>query len=67
MKKNSQIHLMLETELFEKLKKQAFENNISMSEMYRQKLRENSQLNRIEEMLRKLLQRDYEKKNGKTL
>ena len=48
MKKNSQIHLFLETEDLESLKKQADNLGISVSEFCRQKLRECSQLSRIE-------------------
>ena len=55
VKKNSQIHLVLETELLEILKKEALERKISLSEHIRQKLRETSQLTRIELLLEKLL------------
>ena len=55
MKKNSQIHLVLETELLEILKKESLEKKISVSEHIRQKLRETSQLTRIELLLEKLL------------
>ena len=48
MKKNSQIHLFLETEDLESLRKQADNLGISVSEVCRQKLRECSQLSRIE-------------------
>jgi hypothetical protein len=39
MKKNSQIHLKIETELLEKLKKEAQQNYISISEVCRNKLK----------------------------
>jgi len=52
--KNSQIHLYLETELFEKLRKQAEENNISISELCRMKCRENSQIQKIESIVREI-------------
>lgn len=55
MKKNSQIHLVLETELLELLKKEALDREISISEHIRQKLRKNTQLTRIEILLEKLL------------
>lgn len=58
MKKNSQIHILLETGLKEKLEKEAKENNISISEICRRKLRENSQLNRIEELIKRLQEFD---------
>ena len=57
MKKNSQIHIFLETELKEKLGKQADDEGISISELCRQKLKENSQLEKIEMMLENLLSR----------
>ena len=57
MKKNSQIHIFLETELKEKLGKQADDEGISISELCRQKLKENSQLEKIEMMLENLLGR----------
>ncbi len=51
MKKNSQIHLYLETEILDKLKKYAKDNNISISEVCRRKLREIPQLTRIEALI----------------
>ena len=51
MKKNSQIHIWLETELKEKIERQAQEDNISLGELCRQRLRENSKLVKIEMML----------------
>lgn len=55
MGKNSQIHLFLETNLLETLKKQAIEENISVSELCRQKLIESPKINRIEFMLEKII------------
>lgn len=54
MKKNSQIHLFLETELREKLARQAEEKGISISELCRQKLKENTQLTKIELMVEQI-------------
>ena len=54
MNKNSKIHLWIETELFEALKKQALEQGISLSDICRQKLKYNSQLDRIEMMIGKI-------------
>ena len=51
MRKNFQVHLYLETELLEKLKKQAIENKTTVSDICRQKLKENTQLTRIEFIL----------------
>lgn len=55
MKKNSQIHIWLETELKEKIERQAQEDNISLGELCRQRLRENSKLVKIEMMLNELI------------
>ena len=54
MKKNSQLHIFLETELRELLEKQAKEGSISISELCRRKLRENDRLNRIEFILNQI-------------
>jgi hypothetical protein len=51
MKKNSQIHLYLETEILERLKKQANELGVSISELCRRKLKEIPQISRIEYLL----------------
>ena len=55
MKKNAQIHLHAESELREKLIKEANENHISMNDLCLQKLRKNSQLDRIEIKLEEIL------------
>ena len=57
MKKNCQLHLFLETELLDQLKKQANEENISVSELCRKKLTESSKINRIEFMLEQISRR----------
>lgn len=54
MKKNSQIHIFVETDLRESLEKQAIEGGISVSELCRQKLKGNSRLDRIELVLNKM-------------
>lgn len=51
---NSRIHLQIKTETLQKIKEKAYEEGISISEFCRRKLKENSQLDRIEEMLGKL-------------
>jgi hypothetical protein len=51
MKKNCQLHLFLETDLLETLQKEAQENDVSISEMCRQKLRQSSRLKKIEILL----------------
>jgi len=54
MKQNSQLHISLGTDLFILLKKEANERGLCLSEHCRQKLRENSYLDKIEIMLNKL-------------
>ncbi len=56
-KKNSQLHLLIETDVLKKMKKKAKENNISLSEWCRKKLGENSQLDRIEAKLDKIVKK----------
>jgi len=47
-KKNHPMHFMVEKGLVESLRAEAKENNISMGELCRRKLRDDSQLDRIE-------------------
>lgn len=54
MKKTFQIHLRIESEAIETLKKQAQENNLSLAEFCRQRLRGNSQLSRLESLIENL-------------
>ncbi len=54
---NSHIHLHLKTSFHKKLKKEAEEKGISLSELCRGKLKENSQLDRIERMIKGI--KDY--------
>ena len=54
MKKNSQIHIKLETELKEKLQKEAEEQDILISELCRKKLKENDKLTKIEYLLEQI-------------
>jgi hypothetical protein len=51
MRKNSEIHLKLETELFEKIKKQALDDSVSISELCRRKIKDAPQLSKIEFLL----------------
>jgi len=53
MKKNAQIHMWLESDLLENLKKQASDNNISLGDLCRQKLRGDIRLDRIEELIKR--------------
>ncbi len=57
MKKNSQIHLRLETELINLLKKQAQESGMFVAELCRRKLKENLPLMKIEMMLERIEKR----------
>ncbi|MCK4650030.1 hypothetical protein KAT36_02250 [Candidatus Pacearchaeota archaeon] len=55
MKKNAQLHLLVETRFVAKLKKEAEECNTGFSEYCRKKLWRNPQLDRIERKLDKLI------------
>ena len=57
MWKNSHIHLVLETEFIESLRNQAKNEGISVSELCRRKLRNQTQLSRIESLLKETLQK----------
>ena len=57
LKKNSHLHIFMETQLHDKLKKEADEKNISLSELARWKLRDNNQLDRIERKMDMILNR----------
>jgi len=57
MRKNSQIHLFLETEVLQSLKLQAKELGIPLSKLCRKRLGESSQLDRIEDILKKIKER----------
>lgn len=54
MKRNSQIHIFIETEVLQNLKKQADEEGLSISELCRRKLHECSRLVRIEFMVEQI-------------
>lgn len=54
MGKNAHIHFVLETEMLEKLKREADEMKVSISELCRQKVRGNHQLSKIELMLERI-------------
>lgn len=51
MKKNSHIHILIETELSERLRKQAEELGMNFSDLCRQKLKDTFKLDRIEMLL----------------
>ena len=54
MKKNVKIHLIIESDTYEALKKEAIENDLSFAEIYRQKLRQSPALKRIEMILERI-------------
>ena len=51
MNKNAQLHIFIDNKLLDNLKEQAFQRDISVSELCRQKLRQDPQLDRIERMV----------------
>jgi predicted DNA binding CopG/RHH family protein len=55
LKKNSHLHLLLETSLMNKIRQQAKQKEVSIGEFVRSRLREQEQLNRIEWKVDKLL------------
>jgi len=54
MKKNSQLHIWIETPLFEKLKREAEESGMGYPELCRKKLRDSPRLDRLEFMIERL-------------
>lgn len=58
MKNNSQLHITLDTELLFLLKKEANDQEISLAELARQKLRENYKFEKIEWMLKKIMEKN---------
>jgi molybdopterin-guanine dinucleotide biosynthesis protein A len=54
-KKNSHLHILIETSLMNKVEKKAKEKRISIAEFVRNKLREQEQLDRIEGKIDKLI------------
>ncbi|MFC2138973.1 hypothetical protein ACFLTE_12460 [Bacteroidota bacterium] len=55
MKKNSQLHVVIETHKLNRLKEEAKEQGVSLAELCRQKLKPRPQMDRIEGKLDKLL------------
>lgn len=54
-KKNSQLHIMVETKFLNELKQKAIEKESTLSNYCRQKLKDDTQLNRIEELIKEIL------------
>ncbi len=55
MKKNSRLHILIETSLLNKLKKEAEERKMSLGQYCRTRLRKQDQLNRIEGKIDRVL------------
>ena len=55
MKKNAQLHILLESSLLNRLKEEAEEQKVSLGHLCRTRLRKRSQLDRIEGKLDKVL------------
>ena len=58
-KKNYPLHILIEKSLMEKLKQEAKTNKISLAEYCRIKLRDNNQLDRIEDKLNRFIQKIF--------
>jgi len=54
MKKNSRIVIRIESEILNKLKQEAIEQEIQLSELCRQKISQNHPLNKIEMRLKRI-------------
>jgi len=57
MKKNSHLHILIETPLISKLREEAREKKLSLGQYCRQKLRKQEQLDRIEGKLDRVLKK----------
>jgi hypothetical protein len=57
--KNSRFSVNVETNIKDKVKLQAFEEGVTISEFIRQRVKEKPKLDKIELMLEKLLKRKY--------
>jgi hypothetical protein len=69
MRKNAQLHLLIESEILDHLRKEASMEEITISDLCRAKLNQNSRLARIESILteiNKKLSNKYHNTNDKT-
>jgi len=57
MKKNSHLHVLIETSLLSRLKIEAQDKGVSLGQLCRTKLRKQPQLDRIEEKIDKILKK----------
>lgn len=55
LKKNSHLHVMIETDVLGEMKKKAAKDGITLSEWCRKKLKDDSQLDRIERKMDKII------------
>ena len=58
MKKNAHLHIVVDTEFLNKIKREAKIRGISVSELSRQKLSNNLQLDIIENLIREVLKNE---------
>ena len=63
MGKNAHLHVVLDTEFLENLKQQARQRGISVSELCRQKISNNLQLDKIEHTVELILKKMKDKWN----
>ena len=57
MKKNSHLHILIETNLLNRLRNEAQEKKISLGQLCRTRLRKQPQLDRMERKLEKILRK----------
>jgi hypothetical protein len=67
MKKNSHLHILIETNLLNKLKEEAQEKKISLGQLCRSKLRRQPQLDRIEGKLDKLIKKTLRRNKSSSI
>ena len=63
MGKNAHLHIVLDTEFLENLKQQAKKRGLSVSELCRQKMSDNLQLDKIEFMVEQILNKNERHRN----
>ena len=66
MKKNAQLHILLESKLLKQLKADSEESGLSLGEYCRNRLKKKPQLDRIEGKLDRLLKKSVSKKHNKS-
>lgn len=63
MGKNAHLHIVLDTEFLENLKQQAKKRGLSVSELCRQKMSDNLQLDKIEYIVEQILKQNEKYRN----